>query len=47
VPASSLTMITTIGALRGHRIEVIATGSQAAVAVERVLALANSSFGQY
>lgn len=46
IPGSSLTRIATLGALKGHTIEISATGSQAKQAVEHVLALAARRFGE-
>ncbi len=40
VPASSLSRVATLGALRGHVVEVRATGPQAAEAVDHLVALA-------
>ncbi|GIF00496.1 phosphoenolpyruvate--protein phosphotransferase [Paractinoplanes rishiriensis] len=44
VPAASLSRVATLGALRGHEIEVRASGPQARPAVEAVLALAARAF---
>jgi phosphocarrier protein FPr len=44
VPAGSLSRVATLGALGGHRIEVIAAGRQAREAIELVLALAERGF---
>ncbi len=46
VPAGSLSRVATLGALHGHQVEVAATGPQARVAVEEVLALAARSFDE-
>ncbi len=46
VPGSSLTRVATLGALKGHEIEVTATGSQAKEAVEHVVALATRRFDE-
>lgn len=45
-PASSLSRIAALGALAGHRLEVAATGADAAEAVDRVLALAARHFDE-
>ena len=42
VPAGSLSRVATLAALRGHEVEVRATGPQAQEAVEHVLALAEA-----
>jgi len=44
VPAGSLSRVATLGALRGHRVEVSAEGRQAQEALEHVLALAMRNF---
>ncbi|WP_280340547.1 dihydroxyacetone kinase phosphoryl donor subunit DhaM, partial [Nocardia neocaledoniensis] len=46
VPANSLSRLAALGALTGHRVEVTATGPDARTAVERVLALAATGFGE-
>ncbi len=46
VPASSLSRVATLAALRGHRVEVQASGPQAGDAVEHVLALAARRFDE-
>jgi phosphocarrier protein FPr len=46
VPAASLSKVATLGALRGHEVEVSATGCQAREALDRVLALARRGFGE-
>ncbi|MEV0335254.1 phosphoenolpyruvate--protein phosphotransferase [Nocardia sp. NPDC050717] len=46
VPANSLSRLAALGALTGHRVEVTATGPDAPTAVERVLALAATDFGE-
>lgn len=46
LPARSLSRVATLGALRGHRVEVLASGRQAAQAVEQLLALAARQFGE-
>ncbi|WP_280221280.1 phosphoenolpyruvate--protein phosphotransferase [Nocardia neocaledoniensis] len=46
VPANSLSRLATLGALVGHRVAVTATGPDASTAVERVLTLAATSFGE-
>jgi phosphocarrier protein FPr len=45
-PAGSLSRVTGLGAARGHRMEVVARGAQAAAAVEAVLALAARNFDE-
>jgi multiphosphoryl transfer protein len=45
VPASSLSKITTLGARRGHEVEVRVAGDQAREILERLLALAVRGFG--
>ncbi len=46
VPAASLSRVATLGALRGHEVEVRATGEQAREVVDDVLALAADGFGE-
>jgi phosphocarrier protein FPr len=46
VPAGSLSRVATLGALRGHEVEVSATGREARAAVDGVLALAARSFDE-
>ena len=46
VPADSLSRVATLGALRGHVVEVTATGRQAQAAVDHVLALAGRRFDE-
>jgi phosphocarrier protein FPr len=46
VPASSLSRVATLGALRGHEIQVSATGPQAREALDHVLALAARAFDE-
>ena len=46
VPASSLSRVATLGARHGHQIEVSVTGSQAAEALEQILALAARHFDE-
>ncbi|WP_250000781.1 phosphoenolpyruvate--protein phosphotransferase [Actinoplanes sp. M2I2] len=46
VPASSLTRVATLGALRGHDLDVRAEGREAEKAVEHLVALAAQSFGE-
>lgn len=46
VPASSLSKVATLGALREHQVEVSVSGSQAREGLERVLALARRSFDE-
>jgi phosphocarrier protein FPr len=45
-PASSLSRVATLGALRGHDLEVRASGPQAAEAVDHLLALAGRDFDE-
>src|SRR4051812_17601265 len=45
-PAGSLARVATLAALRGHRIEVAASGEEARAAVDAVLALAARGFGE-
>lgn len=45
-PASSLSKVATLGAQRGHQVEVATSGSQAREALERVLALARRGFDE-
>lgn len=45
VSAKSINGVTTLGVLRGHEIEVSASGADAASALEAVRALADSNFG--
>ncbi|GAA3075590.1 phosphoenolpyruvate--protein phosphotransferase [Pseudonocardia yunnanensis] len=45
-PATSLARVTTIGALRGHRVEVAASGERAQVVVDAVLDLAARGFDE-
>ena len=47
VSASSLTRVATLGARAGHRVAVAATGSQAAEAVDQLLALAARHFDEH
>ncbi len=44
VPANSMSRVATLGALRGHQVEVTALGRQAREAVEHVIALAARDF---
>jgi phosphocarrier protein FPr len=46
VPASSLTRVATLAAQHGHEVEVAITGSQAAEALEQILALAARHFDE-
>ncbi|MEO6502985.1 MAG: phosphoenolpyruvate--protein phosphotransferase [Jatrophihabitantaceae bacterium] len=46
LPAGSLSRVATLAALRGHRVEVLASGRQAAEAVERLLTLAARQFDE-
>lgn len=46
VPASSLSRVATLAAQRDHEVEVSITGSQAAEALEQILALAARDFGE-
>ena len=46
VPASSLTRVATLAAQRGHEVEVSIVGSQAAEALEQILALAARDFDE-
>ena len=46
VPAGSLSRVATLGALRGHVVEVTATGRQAQAALDHVLALAGRRFDE-
>jgi phosphoenolpyruvate-protein phosphotransferase/dihydroxyacetone kinase phosphotransfer subunit len=46
VPASSLSRVATLGARQGHQVEVSVTGSQAAEALEQILALAARRFDE-
>jgi phosphocarrier protein FPr len=46
VPASSLSRVATLAARRGHEIEASITGSQAAEALEQILALAERDFDE-
>jgi phosphocarrier protein FPr len=46
VPASSLSRVATLAAQRGHEVEVSITGSQAAEALEQILALAARDFDE-
>ncbi len=46
VPASSLTRVATLGLLRGHELEIRADGRQAQAAVDGVVTLATSAFGE-
>ena len=47
VPASSLSRVATLGARQGHQVEVSVTGSQAAEALEQILALAARHFDEH
>jgi phosphocarrier protein FPr len=46
VPASSLSRVATLGALRGHRLEIRASGAQARAAVDGIVALAGRAFDE-
>ncbi|MFF5290363.1 phosphoenolpyruvate--protein phosphotransferase [Paractinoplanes globisporus] len=46
VPAGSLSRVATLGVLRGHEIEVRASGAQARAAVDSLVALAAGQFGE-
>lgn len=46
VPASSLSRVATLAAQHGHEVEVSITGSQAAEALEQILALAGRDFDE-
>ena len=46
VPAGSLSRVATLGALRGHVVEVAASGRQAQAALDHVLALARRRFDE-
>jgi phosphoenolpyruvate-protein phosphotransferase/dihydroxyacetone kinase phosphotransfer subunit len=46
VPAGSLSRVATLGALRGHVVEVAASGSQAQAVLDHVLALARRRFDE-
>jgi phosphocarrier protein FPr len=46
VPATSLSKVATLGVLRGHQVEVGASGSQAREALDHVLALATRGFDE-
>lgn len=46
VPASSLSKVATLGALRGHEVQVAASGAQAREALEQILALARRGFDE-
>ncbi|MBM2614715.1 phosphoenolpyruvate--protein phosphotransferase [Actinoplanes sp. LDG1-06] len=46
VPASSLTRVATLGALKGHELAVRASGPQAQQAIDRLVTLAAESFGE-
>ena len=47
VPGASLSRLATLGALRGHDVEVRAAGPQAGEAVQRLLALARRNFDEH
>ncbi|GAA0807833.1 phosphoenolpyruvate--protein phosphotransferase [Spirilliplanes yamanashiensis] len=47
VSAASLSRVATLGALQGHELEVRATGAQAQEAVDHLLVLAASGFGEH
>jgi dihydroxyacetone kinase phosphotransfer subunit len=46
VSAGSLSKVATLGALQGHRVEIRATGTQASAAVQSLLELARTGFGE-
>jgi phosphocarrier protein FPr len=46
VPASSLSRVATLGALCGHRVELIVSGSQAREALDHLVALADRRFDE-
>lgn len=46
VPAASLSRVATLGALPGHRIEILASGPQAKEAIDHLLALAARNFDE-
>ncbi len=46
VPASSLSRVATLGALRGHRLQARASGGQAGAAVDGIAALARRAFDE-
>jgi phosphoenolpyruvate-protein phosphotransferase len=46
VPASSLSRVATLGVLNGHHIEVRASGPQARIAVDQIVALAGREFDE-
>jgi multiphosphoryl transfer protein len=46
VPAGSLSRVATLGALHGHRVQVLASGRQAPEAADQVLALAARQFDE-
>ncbi|BCJ56136.1 hypothetical protein Asp14428_76110 [Actinoplanes sp. NBRC 14428] len=46
VPAGSLSRVATLGVLRGHRVEVRASGREAAVAVDAIAGLAARNFDE-
>src|SRR3954453_8826828 len=46
VPASSLSRVATLGAMRGHVVEVAASGRQAKLAIDHVLSLADRQFDE-
>ncbi len=46
VPASSLSKVATLGALRGHVVQVVSSGGQARESLDHVLALANRNFDE-
>jgi multiphosphoryl transfer protein len=46
VPGSSLSRVATLGVLRGHKVEVAATGPQAHEAVEHLVSLAEREFDE-
>ena len=46
VPAASLSRVATLGALHGHRVEILASGRQAPEAIDHLLALAARNFDE-
>jgi phosphocarrier protein FPr len=46
VPATSLSRVATLGALRGHHLEIRASGSRAQAAVDQLIALADNKFNE-
>ena len=46
VPAASLSRVATLAALRGHQVEILASGPQASEAIDHLLALAARNFDE-